>query len=401
MRRLQRVVIRKEFLAVLVMVFIDDMVVGVFPPTFSLYATSLGASLTLIGALSGVVGLIRIVSSVPIGIISDRKGRRGVMTAGMLLLAGSSYLYTVVTDPVLLVPFRIMYGLTIASTFFIGIAHVGDVTPKHDRGIAIGVYTTTMGLGFTVGSALAGRLAADYGYHFTFRLAAFAALIGAAVVWWGLDGGPHEESEISEAAKPSLPAQLGMLAREPHLFAASLGYGLIVLMFDAAVVNFFPLYATALTIDQTTIGSIFAVRALVSTAIRMPVGLLTTRISTRTLMIAALAVGMASLSLICCTGDRTLLTILLAGEGICFGAFLTSGQAFIAEKFTASERGAAMGVYGVAGSVGSAFGPLALGPIADHWGITTVFWLTGVLVLMGILVLIRTGRQARGQGIEG
>jgi MFS family permease len=244
-------------------------------------------------------------------------------------------------------------------------------------------------------------LAADHGYHFTFRFAAFVALIGAAVVWWGLERGPHEEPEISQAAKPSRSAQLGMLVREPHLFAASLGYGLITLMFGAAVVNFFPLYATALAIDQATIGSIFAVRALASTLVRMPVGLMTTRISTRTLMVAALALGMASLFMIPGTGNRTLLTILLAGEGICFGAFLTAGQAFIAEQFTASERGAAMGVYGVAGSVGLAFGPLALGPIADYWGITTVFSLTGVLVLMGIVVLVWTGRQAREQGVEG
>jgi MFS family permease len=391
-RRLQTIVWRRQILAVLAMVFIADLVVGMYSPTFSLFATSLGASLALLGTLSGTMGTTRILSSVPIGIISDSRGRRAVLTTGMILYAVAFTLFTLVTDSRWLLPVTVVYGLGIASTFFIGIAHVGDVVQKPDRGLAIGVYTTVMGLGFTVGSAVGGQLAGRWGYLANYRVAAIGALIGAAVIWWGLGNQPPARDQTRPSPRVSLGAKLGLL-REPHLFAASLGYMLIVLMFDAAIVNFFPLYARSLDISQTAIGTMFAVRALASTTVRMPTGLLTLRIPTRYLMISALSLGMVTVFLICCTGSPVLLTLLLMGEGICFGMFLTSGQAFVAEQFEASDRGAAMGIYGTAGSIGSALGPILLGGVAELWDLRAAFWLTGGLVAVGLPVLIYATRR--------
>lgn len=392
--RLRHLFARKELVAVFVMVFIADVVVGIFSPTFSLYAAGLGASLTLIGVLSSVVGLTRILSSVPIGVISDARGRKGVLVAGMLFLAVSCFLYTVVRHPSLLIPIRVLTGLAVSSTFFIGIAYVGDMVDKAHRGVAIGVYTTCMGLGFTLGSGLGGEMAASLGYDITFRLAAVAALVGVAVAWWGLGASPKRE--VSHAPALSFSTRLGLLVREPHLFAASLGNLLVILMFDAAIVNFFPLYAASLFISQAVIGSMFAVRALVSTSVRLPTGVLTARVSSRNLMVIALVLGMVMVFAICCLNDPVALTVVLAGEGVCFGMFLTAGQAFIAEHFAESERGAALGVYGTTGSIGSTAGPVVLGAVADLWGLRAVFWLTGALVLVGIAVLLIMSYRRRG-----
>jgi MFS family permease len=252
-----------------------------------------------------------------------------------------------------------------------------------------------MGLGFTLGSAIGGQMAADYGYTVTYRAAAITALFGFAIAWWGL--GLTRQRQIAHAPGLSLSAKLSLLVKEPHLFAASLGYLLIILMFDAAIVNFFPLYAASLFVSQATIGSMFAVRALVSTSVRLPTGVLTTRFSSKSLMVVALVLGMTMVLSICCTTIPQVLTILLAGEGICFGMFLTSGQAFIAEHFTQSNRGAAMGVYGTTGSIGSTVGPLILGAAADLWGLNAVFWLAGALVFVGIVVLLYVSYRQRNE----
>jgi len=76
--------------------------------------------------------------------------------------------------------------------------------------------------------------------------------------------------------------------------------------------------------------------------------------------------------------------MLLAGEGIAFGMFLTAGQAFVTGHATESRRGAAIGVYSTAGSVGSTAGPFVLGLVADAWGLAAVFQVTGALVFLGI-----------------
>lgn len=391
--RVRELLVRRELVCVFAMIFIADLVVGIFSPTFALFASGLGASATLIGVLSSTVGMTRIVSSIPIGMISDAKGRKGVLVAGMLTLATSSYLYSLVTNPLLLFPMRVMSGIVITSTFFIGMAYAGDRVRREDRGLVSGIYTTCMGLGFTVGSALGGKLAAQLGYVLAFRTAALIALVGVAIAWFGLTG-PTQRSEHRPRAVSPI-TKLGLLVREPSLFAASVGYMMIILTFDAVLVNIFPLYAKSLMIGQAAIGTMFAVRALASTSVRMPTGLLMARIPSRKLMVVALTLGMVAISSIAFLSDPLLLTIALAGEGICFGMYLTSGQAFITEQFPEEDRGTAMGVYSMTGSISSMIGPFAFGAMADAWGLNIVFVVTGCIVFLGIVVILITAARGR------
>ena len=391
--RVRQLLVRKELVSAFAMIFIADLVVGIFSPTFALFAASLGASATLIGLLSSTVGMTRIISSIPIGMISDSKGRKGVLVAGMLTLATSSFFYSLVTDPLWLFPLRMMSGIVITSTFFIGMAYAGDRVRREDRGLVSGIYTTCMGLGFAVGSALGGKMAVQFGYGPTFRIAALIALLGVAFAYLGLSG-PAPRSELAPRSVSPL-TKLGLLAREPSLFAASVGYMMIILTFDAVLVNIFPLYAKSLTIGQAAIGSMFAVRALTSASVRMPTGLLMARIPSHKVMIAALALGMVAITSIAFLSDPLLLTVALAGEGICFGMYLTSGQAYITEQFPEADRGTAMGVYSMTGSISSMIGPFAFGAMADVWGLNIVFVVTGCIVFLGIALILFTNARER------
>ncbi len=87
------------------------------------------------------------------------------------------------------------------------------------------------------------------------------------------------------------------------------------------------------------------------------------------------------------TRQRVVLSILLILEGVAFGSFLTSGQIFVAQHSSADTRGAAVGAYSAAGSLSSIFSPVVLGVVADLGGVQTVFWLTGLVVLLGIVLI--------------
>jgi MFS family permease len=175
------------------------------------------------------------------------------------------------------------------------------------------------------------------------------------------------------------------MAREPNLLAASLANLSRSAVF-AAIMSFFPLYLASLSVGQATVGSMFAARALCSTSARMPTGLLTTRFSSKSIMTIALAAMVIVVVSISGTTTPAVLGVLLAGEGVAFGMFLTSGQAFVAEH-SASGRGTAIGVYSTAASLGATAAPFVLGFIADVWGLVAVFQVTGVVVLAGLGVL--------------
>ncbi|MBM4430671.1 MAG: MFS transporter, partial [Chloroflexi bacterium] len=172
-----------------------------------------------------------------------------------------------------------------------------------------------------------------------------------------------------------------------RLLAGSLGNLLINVSFGGAVANFFPVYAAQIGLVQVAINSMFSVRAFGSTLARLPTGAITNRIPSRLVMYAALIVSMAAVFFMSRTNSAALLGLLLLLEGLSFGAFLTSGQVFVAESSTPTTRGAAVGVYSTAGSVGSMLSSIALGMAADLWGVQVVFRLTALLLLIGLTVI--------------
>ena len=79
-----RRLLRREVVDICVLIFIADVVTGVQTPLFSLYTTSLGASLGLLGLITAVLGLTRLVSALPLGMLSDRLDRKTVLVGGMI-----------------------------------------------------------------------------------------------------------------------------------------------------------------------------------------------------------------------------------------------------------------------------------------------------------------------------
>ena len=393
MKNLQRLLRNKELLALCSMIFTADIVSGIVSPTFSLYATSLGASFALIGVLSAVVGLTRILSSVPIGVIADAKGRKNILSAGMLFHAAATFLYAAVPNPYLLLPIRILTGWAIISTFFLGVEYLGDVVALHERGLAIGLYTNFMGLGFTIGSLIGGALVATYGYAVCYRVATAVALLGFVIARRGLvnrsTNGHGTATPKESTGSPDMPltAKLSTMIKQPALLAASLANALMSAVFGGAITNFFPLYAVSLSAGEAAIGSMFAVRSFMSALSRVPTGFLTTRLPSAGLMAAALVLVTFSVVSMSFTTTPALLGVFLAGEGIAFGMFITSGQTFVSEHASEADRGTAIGIYSTAGSIGSTAGPFFLGLIANWWGIATTFRVTGAMVFVGIVVL--------------
>jgi MFS family permease len=383
-----RRVLRREVITICAVIFLADVMSGVISPTFSLYAQQLGASLTVIGALSSVIGLTHLFSSMPIGVISDRVGRKLVITAGMILSALAAMAYALSPTPLWLFPSRIVDGLAMVSSFFMGFAYLGDIVAPEEWGLAYGLYTTSMGAGFTVGPILGAAVAERYDIAGSYLAAAGLALLGAAIAAGGLKRiTTSGENKHSATRRPPWSGARDML-RQPRILAGSLGNLMMSMSFGAAVVSFFPIYAAQLLVPSVVINSMYSARAFGSTLARLPTGAMASRVPVRFLMYAALALAMVAHFLMAQVNSSPLLGLLLIMEGVAYGGFLTSGQIFVAENSTPSSRGAAVGVYSTAGSLGSTVSAIILGAVADRFGVRLVFRLVGLLILLGLLVIM-------------
>src|ERR1700694_6296754 len=127
---------------------------------------------------------------------------------------------------------------------------------------------------------------------------------------------------------------------------------------------------------------------------RVPRGPLSARLPAHWTLAGVLVVEAGINLVISRTTSPLVLTVLLILEGIGFGIFLVSGQMAVASSAGRTNRGAAVGLFWMAGSLGDLFGPIALGVIAQALGLIAVFQTVAVSVLVGAVLVAGFGAIA-------
>jgi len=382
-----RASLSSEVAALCLVIFLADVVAGIIIPSFSLYARDLGVSLALLGALNTFGGVTQLAASIPLGVLSDRIGRTHVIMIGLSAFLLSMLAFAAADGAWMIALGRVLQGIAVVATFQIGAAYLGDITEPGQRAVAFGSYTTAMGLGFTVGPLLGGAIADEWGPREPYLVAAGFALLAIAFARRVL----HEPPRPTHGVRPSWYRNLGLLARQHDLTLVALGNLLTSLTFAGAISTFLPLYAQESGISQATIGTMFAVRALVSSAGRIPNSIVTRAVGDQPVLFGALALQVVVLFGIARTDDVLLLTMLLALDGLAFGGYLVAGQTYVADHTDAEHRGAAVGLYSALGSIGGIAGPLALGLVAQRWDVHAIFTVNGWIMVAGcVLYLVGT-----------
>ncbi len=119
---------------------------------------------------------------IPGGILSDRIGRRPLITGGLLLYAGASVLFPFARGATDLVFTRLLQGAG-AGLFFPAItALITDTTSYENRGHAMSIYNIGVGAGMALGPAAGGLLFTRYDIFMPFYLCAGFALISVILV---------------------------------------------------------------------------------------------------------------------------------------------------------------------------------------------------------------------------
>ncbi len=94
----------------------------------------------------------------PVGALSDRIGRRGLIAAAWLIYAASYAGFALVTSAVWVVPLWIAYGIYYALSEGVGKAMVADLAPTELRATAFGILNAVQGLMILPASVIAGLL---------------------------------------------------------------------------------------------------------------------------------------------------------------------------------------------------------------------------------------------------
>jgi predicted MFS family arabinose efflux permease len=271
-------------------------------------------------------------------------------------------------------------------TFPTGIAYLGDVVEPRDRAAAIGLYTAAMGSGFAVGPLIGTWIGSTAGFPAAYAAGALIALLGAfygAIRLIGKKTAPLDSAPRRLFDRPAL----AMLVRHPAIVMACVANIAMTVSQTGAVFTYFPVYAQSVGISTLTIGTIFAWRALASASGRIPMGPLSSRLPAHWILTAVLLLEAAIDFLMARTSSPLALTVLLVLEGIGFGVFLVSSQAAVAGAGGPTMRGAAVGIFWMAGAAGEVLGLVFLGVVAQALGLIAVFVAVAATSLVSCVVV--------------
>ena len=134
---------------------------GMVIPIMPFYIEKLGAGGTEMGLLVASYALMRLIFAPVWGNLSDRFGRKPILTIGVFGYAIAMLLFGLSTELWMLFAARILSGVLSSATGPTTMAYVSDSTSEDERGGGMGILGGALGLGMILGPGLGGWLGGD------------------------------------------------------------------------------------------------------------------------------------------------------------------------------------------------------------------------------------------------
>ncbi|TPE49986.1 MFS transporter [Maribrevibacterium harenarium] len=150
-------------------------------PVISIASDGLqGADAALIGTAIGIYGLTQALLQIPMGMMSDKIGRKPIIVGGLILFALGSVIAANATDIYTLIIGRAVQGAgAIASTLM---ALLSDVTKEQNRTKAMATVGISIGVSFMISLVLGPILFAAIGLSGLFYLSFGFSVVGIALI---------------------------------------------------------------------------------------------------------------------------------------------------------------------------------------------------------------------------
>ena len=183
----------------------------------------------------------------------------------------------------------------------------------------------------------------------------------------------------------------------PVVYFHMLSVGFLLILGHSMLRSFLPILAKELDPTGVLVGLTISSYFFARTFIELPSGFISDRIGRRTPIIVGLCLGVVG-SLICTfSASIYILIIGLTLWGLGAALFFTNNMALIIDLFEPRVRGRAMGTFQGIEFIGSFAGAPIGGFLAEWLGYTSVFYVAGASIAMGLFIAI-TSRGLRKAG---
>lgn len=371
---------------------------GMVMPIMPFYIEHFGAGGTELGWLMSTYSLMQLLCAPLWGILSDRCGRKPILSIGVLGYAVTLFMFGLAKNFTMLFIARSLSGILSSATMPTAMAYIGDNTPPGEKSKGMGQLGAMVGVGVILGPLMGGLLSTD-SLSLPFFIGsglAFAALL--LVIFLLPESKPaslptgelipsNEQTPTSQpdSAKPTrvLDIYLRVLLSPAGLLL------LLIFIMSFGMTNFqgmIGLYVVdKFAFDTKQVGSLWMVMGLILIVAQGGlVGPLTKKLGDLALVKIGLLGGALGFVLVALAVDY--LTTLLALSFFIFALALI-GPALNSHisNFAGEHQGTVMGLNSAMNSLGRVVGPLWGGAIYDI-NIAYPFYSGAATLLLGLLV---------------
>ena len=379
--------IKKVFPVLALAIFSSMLGVGIISPLLPLYSEKLGATDIWIGIIFASFFISRTIITPTIGRLADRRGRKLLLSIGLLGSAIISLGYIWADSPSQLTLVRLIHGVVSGMIQPIAQAYVGDISPEGEEGKWMGYYNTAFFSGFGCGPLMGGALTDHFGMVFSFSAMGGLNLLAFLVVAFLLPEIRHTKTAVSPQPSFKEMSASGMMK---GIFSFQLAFAFGRGTFS----TFLPIFAGIyLGLSPTLIGILIAVNILLMSLLQTYGGNIADRFSRRALTVIGSFASAASLALIPLGGNFWQLLVICAFGGIGGAIASPAASALSVGEGRRFGMGRTMAILAMAFSIGMGVGPLLGGVISDFVNINSVFYFGAIAGLIGTILFIWFGRS--------
>ncbi|QLE84143.1 MFS transporter [Shewanella sp. Scap07] len=354
-------------------------------PVFALYGQHLeGFSPLWVGIAIGAYGLTQALLQIPMGILSDKYGRKPIIMAGLLLFAVGSVVAAMADTIYGVVAGRAMQGMGAIAAAVLALA--ADLTRDEQRTKVMAIIGMCIGFSFALSLLVGPIVAQTVGLSGLFAMTAGLALVGMLIVQLMV---PTPISQAPKGDTVATPAKLKAMLFDPQLFRLDAGIFILHLVLTAVFVALpLDLVDAGLAKEKhwmlyfpAFMGAFFLMVPLIIIGVKKKNTKATFQVALMIMMLALAAMAMYANNLVVLS-----IAVVLFFTG--FNYLEASLPSLIAKFCPVGDKGSAMGVYSTSQFLGAFCGGLLGGGAYQLLGAAGVFAVAFVLMALWLVLTI-------------
>ncbi len=352
-----------------------------YVPVLPVYIQSSGAALNTVGIILSAYAIPQVLLRIPIGVWSDRLGRRKFLVAlGIVFTSLGALGLGISADPALLFLSRMATGVG-AAAWVVFPVYFAAYYAAEDSDRSIGLINFVRSIALVAATAGSGFLAEGFGIRQPFIIASVLGIFSLfALLFTRETPLPRGETELR--------SKFLSVATGPVLLVVSCMAILLHYSTFTGVFGFIPIYASGIGASNSELGIITMIHLGVSALGALAAVRISEKFGYRLAVVVGSIVVGASLLAVPFTKVVLVLMVVQACCGLGSGVLMTLLMALSIRGIPREYQATAMGVFQAVYAIGMMAGPLTSGYLGDALGLSAVFYLAASLTLIIVVVAL-------------